>query len=151
MKKRREHSTLSGQSQTQRPDIALQREIVIPTHLIRDEDEDGKMSRIYTNTLTGPLFQEFPAHTVRYTGCGKTVSFAGHEGDDTEGSNHAGTHPQKYPTIIDEQLQKQPISLITEFKGEEDISVTISKLPSYNRQREIILQDVQRSLSQNDR
>lgn len=34
------------------------------------------------------------------------------------------------PTIIGVQLQKQPISLIMEFKGEDNTSVTISKLLS---------------------
>ena len=40
----------------------LRREIIIPAHLIRDEDEDGTVHRIYTDYLTGPLF-EFPAQT----------------------------------------------------------------------------------------
>ena len=43
----------------------LQREIIIPTHLIRYEDGDGRVNRIYTDYLTGPLFAEFSAQVVQ--------------------------------------------------------------------------------------
>ena len=39
----------------------LEREVVIPTHIIRDESQDGKVMRIYTDYLTGPLFAELAA------------------------------------------------------------------------------------------
>lgn len=53
------------------------------------------------------------------------------------------------PTIIGVQLQKQPISLIMEFKGEDNTSVTISKLLSCQKNNEM-LQNVQSSLITND-
>ena len=43
----------------------LQREIIIPTHLIRDKDGDGRVNRIYTDYLTGPVFAEFSAQVVQ--------------------------------------------------------------------------------------
>ena len=43
----------------------IQREIIIPTHLIRDKDEDGRVNQIYTDCLTGPLFAEFSAQVVQ--------------------------------------------------------------------------------------
>ena len=39
----------------------LEREVIIPTHIIRDESQDGKVMRIYTDYLTGPLFAELAA------------------------------------------------------------------------------------------
>ena len=53
------------------------------------------------------------------------------------------------PTIIGVQLQKQPISLIIEFKGEDNTSVTKSKLLSCQKNNEM-LQNVQSSLVTND-
>ena len=53
------------------------------------------------------------------------------------------------PTIIGVQLQKQPISLIMEFKGEDNTSVTISKLLSCQKNSATI-QNVQSSLITND-
>ena len=58
------------------------------------------------------------------------------------------TH-KNIPAIIGVQLQKEPISLIIEFKGEQDMSVTISKLLSCKENSET-LQNVQSSLTKND-
>lgn len=43
----------------------LQKEIIIPTHVIHDEDGDGRVNRIYTDYLTGPLFAEFSVQVVQ--------------------------------------------------------------------------------------
>ena len=40
------------------------------------------------------------------------------------------------PVIIGVQLQKEPISLVTAFKGEQDTSVTISRLFSCAKDQE---------------
>ena len=53
------------------------------------------------------------------------------------------------PTIIAVQLQKQPISLIMEFKGEDNTSVTISKLLPCQK-NSATKQNVQSSLITND-
>ena len=53
------------------------------------------------------------------------------------------------PTIIGVQLQKEPISLIIEFKGECDTSVTISKLLSCDCDNETI-ENVKATLTTND-
>jgi len=58
------------------------------------------------------------------------------------------TH-KNIPAIIGVQLEKQPISLIIEFKGEQDTSVTISKLLS-SEEDDQTLQNVQTSLTKND-
>lgn len=49
------------------------------------------------------------------------------------------------PTIIGVQLQKQLISIIMEFRGEDNTSVTISKLLSCQKNSET-LRNVQSSL-----
>lgn len=53
------------------------------------------------------------------------------------------------PTIIGVQLQKQPIPLIMEIKGEDNTSVTISKLLSCQK-KSATIQNVQSSLITND-
>ena len=55
------------------------------------------------------------------------------------------------PTTIGVQLQRQPISLIMEFKGEDNTSVTISKLLSCQKKKNsATIQNVQSSLKTND-
>ena len=39
----------------------LEREVIIPTLIIRDENQDGKVMQIYTDYLTGPLFADHAA------------------------------------------------------------------------------------------
>ena len=58
------------------------------------------------------------------------------------------TH-KNIPAIIGVQLQKEPISLIIEFKGECETSVTISKLLSCDSDDETI-QNVKTTLTKND-
>lgn len=58
------------------------------------------------------------------------------------------TH-KNIPAIIGVQLQKEPISLIIEFKGECDTSVTISKLLSCDCDNETI-ENVKATLTTND-
>ena len=53
------------------------------------------------------------------------------------------------PVIIGVQLQKEPISLVTAIKGEQDTSVTISRLLSWAKDQETV-QDVQTSPTKND-
>lgn len=53
------------------------------------------------------------------------------------------------PAIIGLQLQKEPISIIMEFKGEQETSVTISTLLSCDKNNET-LQVICRSLTNND-
>ena len=57
--------------------------------------------------------------------------------------------PKNIPTIIGVQLQKQPISLIMEFQGEDNTFVTISKLLSFQKNSATI-QNMQSSLITND-
>ena len=66
-------------------------------------------------------------HAVKCTGCGKTISLV----HDTtvkktmkEGQIMQFLMHQNILTIIGVQLRKEPISLIMEFKWEQDTSVT---------------------------
>lgn len=58
------------------------------------------------------------------------------------------TH-RNIPAIIGVQLEKEPISLILEFRGEQDTSVTISELLSCEKVNKTV-QNVQTSLTKND-
>ena len=53
---------------------------------------------------------------------------------------------QNIPTIIGVQLQKEPISLIMDFKWEKDTSVTIGKLLSCDK-NSALLKNVQNTLT----
>ena len=53
------------------------------------------------------------------------------------------------PSIIGVQLQRKPISLIIEFKGEQNTSVTISKL-LFSKESNVTLQNVQALLTKKD-
>ena len=58
------------------------------------------------------------------------------------------TH-KNIPAIIGIQLEREPISLVMEFKGEENTSITVSKL-LYGKESNGILQKVKSSLTNKD-
>ena len=58
-------------------------------------------------------------------------------------------HHKNIPTILGVQVQKEPISLVIEFIGEQDTSVTISKLLT-RQNEETLIQNLQKSLTVND-
>ena len=58
------------------------------------------------------------------------------------------TH-KNIPAIIGIQLEREPISLVMEFKGEENTSTTVSKL-LYCKESKGILAKVNSSLTSND-
>ncbi|XP_068690074.1 uncharacterized protein [Montipora foliosa] len=58
-------------------------------------------------------------------------------------------HHKNIPTILGVQVQKEPMSLVIEFIGEQDTSVTISKLLT-RQNEETLIQNLENSLTVND-
>ena len=100
----------------------LQREVIIPTYLIHDEDQDGNVRRIYTDYLTGPLFDEFALH--------KPPDQA--EAEDMEANGEQSTLIGPCNAVEDDIEEDNPIGLVVDLRligGDQTVDFEDDDLP----------------------